>query len=117
MANEIPRRDRPAWRANLTDPPQTVVIVGAARTAIGKYAGAFKNTPAHELGAAAIGAAMERAGGSRRANDRGAGSCRGTEATHAHGGGSSRRLRTGNYGHRAHLCHPQCPDGDAHETQ
>jgi acetyl-CoA C-acetyltransferase len=62
MANDIARRDRPAWRANLNDPSQTIVIVGAARTAIGKYGGAFKNTPAHELGAAAIRAAMERAG-------------------------------------------------------
>src|SRR5437763_331269 len=31
-------------------------------TLIGKYGGAFKNTPAHELGAAAIRGAMERAG-------------------------------------------------------
>ena len=62
MANDTTRRDRPAWRANLNDPSQTIVIVGAARTAIGKYGGAFKNTPAHELGAAAIRGAMERAG-------------------------------------------------------
>jgi acetyl-CoA C-acetyltransferase len=62
MANDTTRRDRPAWRANINDPAQTVVIVGAARTPIGKYAGAFKNTPAHELGAIAIRAAMERAG-------------------------------------------------------
>jgi len=62
MANNITRRERPAWRANLNDPSQTIVIVGAARTAIGKYGGAFKNTPAHELGAAAIRAAMARAG-------------------------------------------------------
>jgi acetyl-CoA C-acetyltransferase len=44
----------------MNDPSQTIVVVGAARTAIGKYGGAFKNTPAHELGAAAIRAAMER---------------------------------------------------------
>jgi acetyl-CoA C-acetyltransferase len=62
MPNETTRRERPAWRANLSEPSQTVVIVGAARTAIGKYAGAFKNTHAHELGAIAIRAAMERAG-------------------------------------------------------
>jgi acetyl-CoA C-acetyltransferase len=62
MANDATRRERPAWRAKLNDPSQTIVIVGAARTAIGKYGGGFKNTPAHELGAAAIRAAMERAG-------------------------------------------------------
>jgi acetyl-CoA C-acetyltransferase len=39
-----------------------IVIVGAARTAVGAFNGAFANTPAHELGAAAIKAALERAG-------------------------------------------------------
>ncbi|GAB4539065.1 MAG: acetyl-CoA C-acetyltransferase [Parvularculaceae bacterium] len=39
-----------------------VVIVGAARTAIGNFQGLFSNTPAPELGAAAIRAAMDRAG-------------------------------------------------------
>jgi acetyl-CoA C-acetyltransferase len=39
-----------------------IVIVGAARTAVGSFNGAFANTPAHELGAAAIKAALERAG-------------------------------------------------------
>ena len=38
-----------------------VVIVGAARTAVGSFNGAFGNTPAHELGAVAIKAALERA--------------------------------------------------------
>jgi acetyl-CoA C-acetyltransferase len=38
-----------------------IVIVGAARTAVGSFNGAFANTPAHELGAAAIKAAMARA--------------------------------------------------------
>jgi len=38
-----------------------IVIVGAARTAVGSFNGAFANTPAHELGAAAIKAAMSRA--------------------------------------------------------
>jgi len=38
-----------------------IVIVGAARTAVGSFNGAFANTPAHELGAAAIKAALERA--------------------------------------------------------
>jgi acetyl-CoA C-acetyltransferase len=39
-----------------------IVIVGGARTPIGKYGGAFKDTPAHVLGAAAIKAALERSG-------------------------------------------------------
>jgi acetyl-CoA C-acetyltransferase len=38
-----------------------IVIVGAARTAVGSFNGAFANMPAHELGAVAITAAMERA--------------------------------------------------------
>src|SRR3954449_11035336 len=38
-----------------------VVIVSAARTAVGSFNGAFANTPAHDLGAAAIKAALERA--------------------------------------------------------
>ncbi len=36
-----------------------IVIVGGARTPIGKYGGAFKDTPAHVLGAVAIKAALE----------------------------------------------------------
>jgi acetyl-CoA C-acetyltransferase len=40
---------------------QDIVIAGAARTAVGSFNGAFANTPAHELGAAAIKAALERA--------------------------------------------------------
>ncbi|WP_210493655.1 acetyl-CoA C-acetyltransferase [Microvirga antarctica] len=40
---------------------ENIVIVGAARTAVGSFNGAFGNTPAHELGAAAIKAALERA--------------------------------------------------------
>lgn len=39
-----------------------IVIASAARTAIGSFNGAFANIPAHELGAAAIKAALERAG-------------------------------------------------------
>jgi acetyl-CoA C-acetyltransferase len=39
-----------------------VVIVGAARTPIGAFQGAFKNTPAHRLGATALAAAIERSG-------------------------------------------------------
>lgn len=39
-----------------------VVIVSAARTAIGRFGGGFVNTGARELGAAAIRAAVERAG-------------------------------------------------------
>jgi acetyl-CoA C-acetyltransferase len=38
-----------------------IVVVSAARTAVGSFNGAFAATPAHELGAAAIKAALERA--------------------------------------------------------
>ncbi|ATQ69517.1 MULTISPECIES: acetyl-CoA C-acetyltransferase [Methylosinus] len=39
-----------------------IVIVSAARTAVGSFNGAFGATPAHELGAVAVKAAIERAG-------------------------------------------------------
>jgi acetyl-CoA C-acetyltransferase len=39
-----------------------IVIVGAARTAVGAFNGAFASLPAHELGKVAIKAALERAG-------------------------------------------------------
>jgi acetyl-CoA C-acetyltransferase len=39
-----------------------IVIVGAARTPVGAFNGAFANLPAHELGKAAIQEAMTRAG-------------------------------------------------------
>ncbi len=39
-----------------------IVIVAAARTPVGAFNGAFANLPAHELGKAAIKAAIERAG-------------------------------------------------------
>jgi len=39
-----------------------VVIVGAARTPIGKFQGAYKDVPATDLGAAAVRAAVARAG-------------------------------------------------------
>ena len=39
-----------------------VVIVAAARTAVGSFGGAFANTPAHELGAAVLDAVVSRAG-------------------------------------------------------
>ena len=38
-----------------------IVIVSAARTAVGSFNGSFANTPAHDLGAAAIKAALARA--------------------------------------------------------
>jgi acetyl-CoA C-acetyltransferase len=38
-----------------------IVIVGAARTAVGAFNGVFANTPAHDLGAAAISEALKRA--------------------------------------------------------
>ena len=46
-------------KASSGDP---VVIVGAARTAIGGFQGAFASVPAPVLGAAAIKAAVGRAG-------------------------------------------------------
>ncbi|PWV98200.1 acetyl-CoA acetyltransferase [Hoeflea marina] len=39
-----------------------IVIASAARTAVGSFNGVFSNVPAHELGAAAIRGALERAG-------------------------------------------------------
>jgi acetyl-CoA C-acetyltransferase len=39
-----------------------IVVAGGVRTAIGKFAGAFKDTPTSDLGANAIRAAVERAG-------------------------------------------------------
>ena len=39
-----------------------IVIASAARTAVGAFNGSFANTPAHQLGATAIKAALERAG-------------------------------------------------------
>src|SRR6266853_4946570 len=39
-----------------------IVVAGGVRTSIGKFAGAFKDTPTSDLGANAIRAAVERAG-------------------------------------------------------
>lgn len=39
-----------------------VVIVSAARTAVGSFGGSFANTPAHDLGATVLEAVVERAG-------------------------------------------------------
>jgi len=46
----------------MADPKRTAVIVGAARTPIGRFMGALSSLPATELGAVAIRAAVERAG-------------------------------------------------------
>src|SRR3982750_3491102 len=46
----------------MPDPTRIPVIVGAARTPIGKFLGALSPLPAPELGAVAIRAALERAG-------------------------------------------------------
>ena len=50
-----------------------IVIVSAARTPVGAFNGAFANLPAHELGKAAIKAALDRAGveGPRQRSDHG----------------------------------------------
>ncbi|MBN7806176.1 acetyl-CoA C-acetyltransferase [Agrobacterium rosae] len=39
----------------------SIVIVSAARTAVGSFNGSFANTPAHELGASVVKAVLERA--------------------------------------------------------
>ena len=39
-----------------------VVLVSAARTAVGSFSGSFANTPAHDLGAAVLEALVDRAG-------------------------------------------------------
>ncbi|MFL2000468.1 thiolase family protein [Microbacterium sp. A1-JK] len=41
---------------------ERVVLVAGARTPIGSFAGSLSTVPAHELGAVAVGAALERAG-------------------------------------------------------
>ena len=41
---------------------QDIVIASAARTAVGSFSGAFAATPAHDLGASVIRAALERGG-------------------------------------------------------
>src|ERR1700716_1873221 len=63
-------RDSPANPAPAIQDPQAkemsmsddVVIVSAARTPVGSFNGAFATMPAHDLGAVAIKAALERAG-------------------------------------------------------
>ena len=42
--------------------PESIVIVGAARTPMGGFQGDFSSLAAHDLGGAAIKAAVERAG-------------------------------------------------------
>src|SRR5579871_159204 len=42
--------------------PDDIVIVSAARTAVGSFNGALASLPAHELGKIAIRSALERAG-------------------------------------------------------
>lgn len=46
-----------------------IVIVSGARTPVGSYAGAFRETPAHILGAVAVSSALKRAGVSPEAVD------------------------------------------------
>ncbi|MGA2045297.1 MAG: acetyl-CoA C-acetyltransferase [Roseiarcus sp.] len=42
-------------------PATDIVVVSATRTAVGSFSGAFANTPAHDLGAAAVKSAIELA--------------------------------------------------------
>jgi acetyl-CoA C-acetyltransferase len=51
---------RPRWERGSA--MTNVVIVSAARTAVGSFNGSFANTPAHDLGAAVIEAVVARAG-------------------------------------------------------
>lgn len=46
----------------MTSPSRSVVLAGPVRTAIGTFGGTLKDIPAPDLGAAAIGAAIQRAG-------------------------------------------------------
>ena len=46
----------------MTQNGEGIVVAGGVRTAIGKFAGAFKDTPTSDLGANAIRAAIERSG-------------------------------------------------------
>ncbi|MFV4649262.1 acetyl-CoA C-acetyltransferase, partial [Mycobacterium tuberculosis] len=46
----------------MTEPRTEIVIASAARTPVGSFNGALASLPAHELGAIAIRAALERAG-------------------------------------------------------
>lgn len=46
----------------MTGSREKVVIVAGARTPVGRFGGAFKDTPAHELGAAAAVEALRRSG-------------------------------------------------------
>ena len=42
--------------------PEPIIVVDGARTPVGSFGGAFKDVPAHELGATAARAALGRAG-------------------------------------------------------
>src|SRR5215204_940714 len=57
MRHAAPSRSRKHSMAS-----QDIVIVSAARTPVGSFSGAFATMPAHDLGAVAIKAALERAG-------------------------------------------------------
>ena len=46
----------------MSNPDNTVVIAGAARTPVGSFNGSLSGLPAHELGRVAIEAALQRAG-------------------------------------------------------
>jgi acetyl-CoA C-acetyltransferase len=62
MLNVSPTASAGAGSSNQEiDMTTEIVIVSAARTAVGSFNGAFASTPAHELGAVAVKAALERA--------------------------------------------------------
>ncbi|HVA87045.1 MAG TPA: hypothetical protein VNF73_12120, partial [Candidatus Saccharimonadales bacterium] len=60
MQPNEPSKRRSNGRSN-SHPNGQIFLVSAMRTPIGKFGGAFVNTPATELGAVAIRAAVERA--------------------------------------------------------
>src|SRR5690554_3147221 len=61
-ADRAGRNGRPPLAERKGSGMTNVVIVSAARTAVGSFNGAFAATPAHELGAAVLRAVAERAG-------------------------------------------------------
>src|SRR6202035_807134 len=57
-----PRLESPTTQTEEIFMSNEIVIVSAARTPVGSFNGAFATTPAHDLGAIAIKAALERGG-------------------------------------------------------
>ena len=71
---------------------ETIVIVDGARTPVGSFGGALKDVPAHELGATAVRAAIERAGSVRTTSQEVVMGCIGQVGTDAY---NARRVAIG----------------------